>query len=109
MSDLTIALGEGVAKDNSLRKNSTNLAAAWRDFDALPDDANLRPDLAAEYLQARYGFSSPKTLAKLRSIGGGPEFRKIGPQIVIYTKAALDKWARAKIGSPVVSTSHKAA
>ena len=28
---------------------------------------------AAEYLKAKYGHGSPKTLAKLACIGGGPE------------------------------------
>jgi hypothetical protein len=59
---------------------------------------------AGDYLQKTYGFCSAKSLAKLATIGGGPRFHKAGIA-VLYTKADLDDWARAKIGGPQASTS----
>jgi hypothetical protein len=91
------------------KKTATAIAAALEAFNRMPHDANLRPDAAAAYLQAVYGFGSPRTLGKLRCVGGGPAFSKAGPSIVLYTKAALDTWARSKIGAPVRSTSEAAA
>ena len=79
--------------------------AALDAFARMPDDAKMRPDRSAEYLQTVYGFGSVRTLAKLRCVGGGPAFSKAGPSIVLYTKAALDTWARSKISAPVRSTS----
>jgi hypothetical protein len=64
----------------------------------------LRRKAAGEYLKSKYGFGSEKTLAKLASIGGGPEFRKAGAA-VIYEIPKLDEWALAKIGAPQRSTS----
>jgi hypothetical protein len=64
----------------------------------------LRRFAAGEYLQKTYGFCSAKSLAKLATIGGGPRFHKAGIA-VLYTKADLDDWARAKIGRPQRSTS----
>lgn len=38
---------------------------------------------------------SPRTLEKLRTIGGGPRFRKLRRRVV-YTIADLDAWAHAR-------------
>lgn len=38
---------------------------------------------------------SPRTLEKLRTIGGGPRFRKLGRRIV-YKVADLDSWADSR-------------
>jgi hypothetical protein len=38
---------------------------------------------------------SPRTLEKLRTIGGGPRFRKLRRRVV-YTIADLDAWANAR-------------
>lgn len=38
---------------------------------------------------------SPRTLEKLRTIGGGPRFRKLGRRVV-YTVADLDAWAASR-------------
>lgn len=38
---------------------------------------------------------SPRTLEKLRVIGGGPRFRKFGHR-VIYARSELDAWAAAR-------------
>lgn len=84
---------------------ATAIATALDAFDRMPDDAKMRPDRSAEYLQTVYGFGSVRTLAKLRCIGGGPEFMKAGASIVLYTKGGLDSWARSKISAPRRSTS----
>ena len=38
---------------------------------------------------------SPRTLEKLRVIGGGPRFRKFGRRVV-YAMANLEAWANAR-------------
>ena len=68
----------------------------------------LRRKDAGEYLKSKFGFGSERTLAKLASVGGGPEFRKRNVT-VLYEPEALDRWALAKIGAPQSSTSSKAA
>jgi hypothetical protein len=64
----------------------------------------LRRRPAGEYLKAKYGFGSEKTLAKLACIGGGPEFRKAG-NVALYEPAKLDEWALGRISEPRHSTS----
>jgi hypothetical protein len=64
----------------------------------------LRRKQAGEYLKAKFGFGSEKTLAKLACIGGGPEFCKAGTA-ALYEPAKLDEWALAKIGPSQRSTS----
>lgn len=104
------AAGQGVANTALPHiTTETNLATALAAYEAMPEDAKFRPDDAERYLQTVYRFGSRRTLAKLRCIGNGPSFQKAGPQVVLYTKAALDEWARAKISAPVASTSHRAA
>lgn len=44
------------------------------------------------------------TLAKYRSLGGGPKFYKFGNR-ALYTQEDLEDWIAGKIGSPVSSTS----
>jgi hypothetical protein len=65
----------------------------------------MRRQHAGRYLKQKYGFGSEKTLAKLASIGGGPEFHKAGDRVVLYTKEYLDAWALSKISGPLKSTS----
>jgi hypothetical protein len=62
---------------------------------------------AAIYVTERYFPCSPKTLAKLAVLGGGPLFRKAG-RIPVYEDAHLDRWALSKISRPVHSTSELA-
>ena len=62
----------------------------------------LRPKAAAEFLKDTYGHGSDRTLAKLRSLGGGPPFHKIG-------KPELIDWAESKISPPLASTSDRGA
>jgi hypothetical protein len=68
----------------------------------------LPPGEAAGFLQSLIGQGSAKTLAKLRCIGGGPKFRKIGRRRVMYAKTDLVAWASAKISAPLASTSSAA-
>jgi hypothetical protein len=59
---------------------------------------------AAQYITDNYFPCSPKTLAKLACVGGGPEFRKAG-RVPIHEPPKLDEWALAKISEPRRSTS----
>jgi hypothetical protein len=69
------------------------------------DSPFLRRQAAAEYLRTRWGVPcSPKTLAKLACIGGGPAYRLYG-RIPLYTHADLDAYAEGKLSKPVRSTS----
>jgi hypothetical protein len=73
----------------------------------MPSLLFLRRRAAGQYLKDRFGFGSEKTLAKLASVGGGPEFRRVGsvPHApVIYEPEKLDAWALEKIGKPQRST-----
>ncbi|MGJ0506165.1 MAG: hypothetical protein ACR652_03335 [Methylocystis sp.] len=52
---------------------------------------------ASEYLLAAHGVTvAPSTLAKLRSVGGGPQFDKFLSS-VLYRPAALDAWVAQKM------------
>ena len=68
----------------------------------------LRRKAAGEYLKAKFGFGSEKTLAKLATLGGGPIFHKAA-NAAIYKPEDLDAWALSKIGAPQKSTSDAAA
>jgi hypothetical protein len=61
---------------------------------------------SAEYLKDIYGHGSERTLAKLATIGGGPEIIYSG-RIPLYTQESLDKWALSKLSAPVRSTSER--
>lgn len=64
---------------------------------------------ASEYLREQFGIvRSPATLNKLRVIGGGPDFRKIGTKVVAYEDVALDAYAAGLISKPLRSTSEAA-
>jgi hypothetical protein len=64
---------------------------------------------ASNYLRDKFGISrTPSTLAKLRVLGTGPEFVKVGNRDVAYPEPALDAFAEALIGRPVRSTSEAA-
>jgi hypothetical protein len=59
----------------------------------------------AALLQEHFRFGSAKSLAKLRTIGGGPPFLKCGPRLVVYDSDDLLAWARARISErPFTST-----
>jgi len=57
---------------------------------AVPQPVYLTPEQAGEILSL-----SPRTLEKLRSNGGGPNFRKLGRRIR-YTRADVDAWANSR-------------
>lgn len=71
------------------------------------DPRFLRRKDAGKYLRDKFGFGSEKTLAKLATLGGGPEFRKAGPA-ALYEPEKLDEWALARIGAPRRSTADEA-
>lgn len=54
---------------------------------------------AAQYLSEHGLKTAPSTLAKLFSIGGGPEVRHFGKK-PLYEPAALDAWAAARLTRP---------
>lgn len=65
----------------------------------------LRRNDAARHVRETWGLPcSPKWLAKLAVVGGGPIFRKAG-KTPLYAPADLDAWAQARIGVPRRSTS----
>jgi hypothetical protein len=69
----------------------------------------LRRIEAASYVTSTWGVPlSPRTLAKLAVVGGGPLFRKAG-RYPLYEIADLDSWALSKIGPKQRSTSDRGA
>lgn len=57
----------------------------------------LRRDEASEYLLLMHGVPVAKaTLAKWASVGGGPNFEKLGPT-PLYSRTELDAWVIAKL------------
>jgi len=73
--------------------------------DALSPRRMLRRHAAATHVEEQWGYPlSPKTLAKLAVIGGGPRFRKAG-RIPLYDPADLDDWVRSKLSRAIASTS----
>ena len=65
----------------------------------------LRRKDAAKYVQDVHGQPcSPKTLAKLAVVGGGPAYRKAG-KFPLYEPDDLDEWALAKLSRKVRSSS----
>jgi hypothetical protein len=68
----------------------------------------LRRADAAHYVRTVWGMPcSPKWLAKLAVVGGGPVYRKAG-RFPLYAASDLDVWAEARIGAPRRSTSVEA-
>ncbi|ATQ68731.1 MULTISPECIES: helix-turn-helix domain-containing protein [Methylosinus] len=84
MHSEAVACGDGVARSSS--------------------HALLKTPEASAYLYSTYRISTPRTLVKLRCIGGGPAFRRIG-RAVVYERDALDRWAQARLSRPMSSTS----
>jgi len=72
------------------------------------DDRPLRRNQAAEFLTANGYPTAAATLAKLASIGGGPQFVSYG-RWPMYAPAALLEWARARTTGPRRSTSDRPA
>jgi hypothetical protein len=60
---------------------------------------------AARYVRDTWGTPcSPRWLAKLAVVGGGPPFRKAG-RFPLYAPDDLDAWAQSRIGTVRNSTS----
>lgn len=64
---------------------------------------------ASAYLAEVHGVPVAfTTLEKMASVGGGPSFVYFG-RIPLYPREELDRWAMAKLGKIVASTSEKSA
>ena len=74
---------------------------------ATPLKRDMTRSEAAQYTTDHWFPCSPKTLAKLAVIGGGPAFRKAG-RVPLYGEASVDAWAASKIGPLVHSTTELA-
>jgi hypothetical protein len=69
---------------------------------------NLRRIEASEYLESVYGIRyATATLAKMASMGTGPDYYKQG-RSPLYPRDALDTWARKRLGSLHSSSSDHA-
>ena len=65
----------------------------------------LRRIEAATFVREKWAMPcSPKWLAKLAVVGGGPIYRKAG-RYPIYLQSDLDAWAQSRIGAPQRSSS----
>lgn len=69
-----------------------------------PTRLPLRRIKAAAYLRDTYGMPcSPRWLAKLAVVGGGPPFHKAGPT-PLYSPDDLDTWAIERLGTAHATT-----
>lgn len=67
-------------------------------------EAYLSRTELSEYL-AQHGFKvSAKTLAKMATLGGGPEYQRFGNR-ALYLPSVGIKWAMARLSQPRASTS----
>jgi hypothetical protein len=88
----SVMRADGVASAHDLTRSSTRRTP-------------LRRKDAAKYVQDVHGQPcSPKTLAKLVVVGGGPAYRKAG-KFPLYEPDDLDEWALAKLSPKVRSSS----
>lgn len=62
---------------------------------------------AARYITDHWFPCSPRTLAKLAYVGGGPAFRKAG-RVPLYSVSACNEYGQSKIGPLVHSTAELA-
>ena len=74
---------------------------------ARPRKRDMTRAETAQYITNHWFPYSPKTLAKLAVIGGGPPFCKAG-RTPLYSEASVDAWAESKIGPLVRSTTELA-
>lgn len=58
---------------------------------------------AAELLATCGVPATRKTLEKLRTVGGGPAFRKFGRR-VLYSEPDLQQWINSRLSKPMSST-----
>ena len=70
----------------------------------MPARLPLRRVEAAAYIRNTYGMPcSPRWLAKLAVVGGGPPFHKAGPT-PLYPQEGLDAWAAERLGGAHTTT-----
>jgi hypothetical protein len=83
----------------------TGLATVLGAYDAVASSPqyHLRK-AAAAYVTRKFFPCSPKTLAKLAVVGGGPAYRKAG-RFPLYSELGLNEWAESRIGPSVHSSS----
>jgi hypothetical protein len=63
----------------------------------------LLDTFAASQWLAEYGISrSPKTLRKLRCVGGGPRFRRLNSR-PFYTAPDLEQWVESLLSEPATT------
>jgi hypothetical protein len=68
----------------------------------------LTPIEACDYLAAEHNITrSPRTLANLRSRGGGPKYFRPSSNEVRYSPDALDDYVAELLGEPVGSTAEE--
>jgi hypothetical protein len=68
---------------------------------------NLTGAELSEYFMTKFGMRvAPATLAKLRSVGGGPRFFKASCT-PLYPTTEADEWALARLGALRASTSDR--
>jgi hypothetical protein len=77
---------------------------SYNDRDTSEEHKFLRRGEAAEYIADRGIPCSPKTLAKLGSVGGGPAFVKFS-RWPLYQEPWLDEWIKERLSKRVRSTS----
>jgi hypothetical protein len=66
----------------------------------------LRRSETSQYLRQVHGIQyGPAALANAASKGVGPPFQKDGKKLVVYDRADVDEWARARKSRRVTSTS----
>jgi hypothetical protein len=60
---------------------------------------------AASYVRAKFSIGcTPAYLCKLRSVGGGPRFRRLG-RYVVYAVSDIEAFYRRRLSGPMSSTS----
>jgi hypothetical protein len=70
-------------------------------------DEFLTRQEASDELNKHYKFGSPRLLAKFAVTGEGPEYHIAG-RIALYSKRALHKWAKARMGKAVSRAADRA-
>jgi hypothetical protein len=63
---------------------------------------------AADYLTHRGLRTSWRTLQKMATLGGGPQYRRFGGYRVVYTAADLDAYIERRLSAPRCTTSEAA-
>lgn len=73
----------------------------------LPPRPRLRRKEAAQYLGEQHGVPiAVATLAKMATVGGGPQITYFG-RIPLYDRQDLDAWAAEKLCRSVASTAER--